>query len=116
VRTAPDNTIGLTSMATYDDWTAGPPLERRLIDAGIDYKRQEVPQILGMGGNACLLLYTSQKTGNPVTVLVVPHLVNDMYSEDYFYFAGMTEIAAAQRDWLTLFDQCEALIASSSST
>jgi hypothetical protein len=109
MRDAPPNPHGLTHLASYDDWTSSPQLQAQLTDAEIVYERRELPQIGGMGGNAHLILYTSARTGGPVTVLVVPQLVEDQYSEDYYYFAGMAVEQAGTVDWILMYDACQDL-------
>lgn len=104
------NNIGLTALRTWDSsYTSSPPLIDQMTASGVAHTVHQLPQIVGMGGNAYLLCYTSPKTSTPVTVLVVPHRSDvDQFAEDYFYFEGMDESAAVAGDfearWAELYD------------
>ncbi len=109
--TAPSNTIGLTHIAGWTDLMAGDRLEDQLEKAAVAIEKQDIPTIVGMGGCARLVGYTSQRTGQPVTVLVVPLQGDiDSWAEDYYIFGGLSfEDATRMTDWHERYDTCNAL-------
>ncbi len=112
MRPAPDNRLGLTGIASYDDMINARTLADQLTDQGVTYVGFEVPDISGMGGNAEVLTYISPKVGRPVTVLIVPSQYDvDRYAEDYFYFEGLDAGEAAEMDWVATYDACRELAA-----
>jgi hypothetical protein len=107
--------FGLTRVAECD--YSSDPIETALGKQAIGFERRELPHIIGMGGNAWLLSYTSPKTGLPVTVLAVPHRYDvDDFTEEYFYFEGMAWSAALAGDvdleWAERYDRCKKALAS----
>lgn len=110
---APANAIGLTATADWNGF-GGRPLTDQLDDAGIRYGTRDLPLIVGMGGCAQLVFYTSAKRGREVTVLVVPHQSDiDQCGETYYYF-DLPEAEALAGDvderWAGLYDQCRELV------
>lgn len=112
---APGNDLGLTAIGNYSTETNTTHLRQQLDTAGITYQTVQLPAIVGMGGNAVLLAYTSPKSGRPVTVLVVPdRLEADQFGETYFYFDGLALGDALAGDyparWADLYDRCRELV------
>ena len=104
----PANDIGLSFYNGWTDLMAGDPQEAQLQAAGRHYEKIDITHIVGMGGCAYLLCYTSLK-GEPVTVLVVPLRGDiDSFAEDYYYFLGMTQEEATKDEsaWLARYDEC----------
>ena len=94
------NPIGLTSVKQWSSDGPGQPLDGQLEDLGIQYRVKEIPHLVGMGGNARLILYRSPKDGALVVVLVTPHAAADSCAETYYNFRGMDEAKAlASEDW-----------------
>lgn len=109
-----NNDFGLTRIAFYDSTGRTPPLEKQLTDMGVSYRIRELPSIVGMGGNARLVFYTSPFADHAVTVLVVPGQPEiDQQVETYWYFEGLSEAVATAGDvdtrWAELYDQCRAV-------
>jgi hypothetical protein len=108
---APANTIGLTATAYWDGaFSAVQPIVDQLEKAGVPTRTRDLPGIVGMGGCAQLICYTSPKRGREVTVLVIPHQSDvDQFGETYYYF-DLTEDEACAGDvdarWAGLYDQC----------
>lgn len=83
---APNN-IGLTRYIE----TEGPWLADQLAQQGIAFERVGLPHLVGMAGTAYTLSYISKLSNQPITVLCVPHRADiDDFSEEYFYFEGMS--------------------------
>jgi hypothetical protein len=101
--------FGLTRIVTCD--YSSDPIETALDKQKVTFTRRELPNIVGMGGNAWLLNYTSPKTGLPVTVLVTPHRFDiDDFAETYYYFEDMDWAVATAGDvdttWTERYDRC----------
>lgn len=105
------NGIGLTRFRSISFDVAGQAsLTDQLEAAGAPYGRVDIPNIVGMGGNAYLIFYTSPSSGRPVTVLVVPVQADvDQFHEDLYYFEGIGPEEARSLDWLVLYDKARAL-------
>lgn len=109
---APENDFGLTHLSTYDDMVDTVRLRQQLAARGIDFEVVDLVNIVGVGGVAHLVFYTSAISGSPFTVLVVPHRYDvDRYAEDYYYFESMDRGSAGPDDaarWAELYDRCVA--------
>jgi len=106
MREIPANPIGLTKVAWWTDLHANPRMAEQLAAAGVATTRREIPEIVGMGGCAELLCYTSPKTGKAVTVLVIPKQADvDSFAEDYYIFEGLALQESAALDWVSMYDQ-----------
>lgn len=109
-RPAPANTVGITHISDYDDLVDEQHQRQQLMAAAVDYAEREIPEIAGTGGAAVVVSYQSPKTGAPVTVLIVPGRVQvDQYAERYYYLSGMTAEAAAEADWVAVYDATHVL-------
>jgi hypothetical protein len=99
VEAAP-NDFGLTGIGEWDGMLDARTLHQQLDAQGVTSERVALPQIVGMGGSAELLFYTSPRSGQPVTVLCVPHRYDvDGFAETYYYFEGMGRAEALAGDW-----------------
>lgn len=111
---APSNSIGLTATAHWDGaFSVSQPLVDQLAAQGVQCRTHDLPLIVGMGGSARLVCYTSPKRGREVTVLVIPHRSEvDQFAETYYYFdldeAEATAEGVDER-WAGLYDQCRDL-------
>ncbi|MCK9527004.1 MAG: hypothetical protein M0R49_13890 [Limnochordia bacterium] len=120
MREIKSNSIGLTGYSWWDDWSYKPlpsgkdgTLENQLTDAGVSFERIDIKHLVGMGGCAYLIFYTSPNTGKPVTTLCVPHHeIIDSWGMEYFIFAGMPKEQALKDEgwWLIAYDAAKELI------
>jgi hypothetical protein len=113
VEAAP-NDFGLTKIGEWDGMLDGKTLHQQLDAEGVGYERVALSQIVGMGGSAELVLYTSPRSGQPMTVLCVPHRADvDQFAETYYYFEGMPRQDTLAGDWEVAwaerYDQAEEL-------
>ena len=103
-----DNEIGLTGFATVTDPRRDETLEAQLAAQRVEYTKINLPFLIGMGGDASLICYTSPKSGQPVTVLCVPLRPDiDSFAEDYYYFVGLGQddaLALSPDDWIARYD------------
>jgi hypothetical protein len=108
----PPNAIGAARCKQYSNDFPGLPLEAQLGEDGIAYRATGLPHLIGMGGAARLVSYTSPRTGQAITVLVTPHAGADDYAETYYYFEGLTHegaLALGEQAWLDRYDVCRRL-------
>jgi len=105
-----ENDIGLSQHVEIEIGADQPALIDVLQRLDIPYETFKLENIVGMGGAAYLLWYTSRKTGKPVTVLCIPLQWDvDSFGEEYFYFEGLTKEEALQRDWIKVYDKAKLL-------
>lgn len=101
------NEIGLTHYRADEGIGL---LAGQLTRQEIEYTSRSLPTIVGMAGEAYLVHYQGPQTGQPTTVLVIPHQWEiDAVGEEGYYFVGLTEAEAYDRDWVTTYDQVQEL-------
>ena len=93
----------ITRIAGWTDMM-GATLLDQLEEAGVAYKRHEVPELAGWGGEAYWLHYVSPQTDKPVAVLCVSsHALPDGIAEDYTYLDGVSYEEAQTLDWADVY-------------
>lgn len=106
------NEIGLTHFASTEEGGGQKHLRDQLTAQGIVHEVRTVNALLSWtGAFAELIGYTSPKTGEPVTVLVCPWMVEgDYYGWDYYTFASTPIDEIAGRDPIALFDAARTIV------
>ncbi len=107
----PPSQIGLTRFNYWDDKQPNSDLRGQLKKGRIQYSEAPIRHPVGTDGTASLVFYNSPKSGKPITVLVVAHRPAS-FSEDYFYFEGMTKEQALRDEewWLIAYEAAEQLV------
>ena len=109
----PENPIGLSKFAGWDDMCRGKPLLHQLEAAGIPYETVDIPHLVGMAGCARLVFYTSVATGKPITTLLVPLRGDiDSFGEEYYIWIGMTREQALESEsrWLDWYAEAREIV------
>lgn len=99
-----DNDYGCTKSNGISDMDNADVMATQLKKAGIQYECTELTFGTMTAEPAHLIHYTGSKSGNPVTVLVVPAAGADSWAEQYYHFPGMTKAEAIELNWSEVYE------------
>lgn len=105
---AGDPYADLRAIGYFDTkYAEGIDLESTLTSAGVACEIQHLHRVVGLGGHATVIRYTSPKIGKPIAVLQVPVQsdVDDAAVELYYF---EKPIPVSEDELMKLYDLCRA--------
>ena len=92
------NQYGCSHYAYVSDMSGQDDLRTQLKNAGIEIKETELSMGTLFAEPALFVSYT-RKSGESMTVLIIPMMGADSWCEEYYYFPGLDHPDALKVDW-----------------